>query len=131
MSRTDLISDALTIIRNALMVKKKEEIIPFSKTLLGICEILKNRGYIENFRKLEEGKKNYIKVYLKYEGQKSKIHQIKRISKPSRRVYVSRKNLPRIKQGRGLAVISTSKGLLSDEEARKLEVGGEVLFSVW
>ncbi len=131
MSRTDPVADSLVILKNATMVKKEEVVWPYSKLLLGVCQILKDEGYIENFRKIDEGKKNFIKVYLKYRDKKSAITQVRKISKLSRRVYVSKDKVPYVLNGKGLAVISTSKGLLTDSEARKEKVGGEVLFYVW
>ena len=132
MSRTDLIADAFTIIRNAARVKKEEVLIPYSKLLVKIMEILKREGYIENFKELDiPGRFKMIKVYLKYEGKKSVINDIQRVSKPGRRIYVDKKNIPRVLQGYGIAIISTSSGILTDKEARKLGVGGEYIGYVW
>jgi len=131
MSRTDLISDSLTILRNAALAKKDNTSIPYSGILFNICEILKNEGYIENFRKIEEGKKNFIKVYLKYKNKKCVFSKIRRISKPSRRIYVNKSDVPFVLKGRGLAFISTSAGLLTDRETRRQGLGGEVLFYIW
>ena len=132
MSRTDLIADAFTIIRNAARVKKEEVLIPYSKLLVKIMEILKREGYIENFKELDmPGRFKMIKVYLKYEGKKSVINDIQRVSKPGRRIYVEKKNIPHILQGYGIAIISTSSGILTDKEARKLGVGGEYIGYVW
>lgn len=131
MSRTDLISDVLASLKNAFVAKKDELIIPCSRTILKITEILKSQGYIENFRKIEESKKMSIKIYLKYKNKKSVISQVRRISKPSRRVYVKKGEIPQVLKGRGLALISTSKGLLTDKDARKNGLGGEVLFYIW
>ena len=132
MSRTDLIADAFTIIRNAARVKKEEALIPYSKLLVKIMEILKREGYIENFKELDiPGRFKMIKVYLKYEGKKSVINDIQRVSKPARRIYVDKKNIPRVLQGYGIAIISTSSGVLTDKEARKLGVGGEYIGYVW
>ena len=132
MSRTDLIADAFTIIRNAARVKKEEVLIPYSKLLVKIMEILKREGYIENFKELDiPGRFKMIKVYLKYEGKKSVINDIQRVSKPGRRIYVDKKNIPRVLQGYGIAIISTSSGVLTDKEARKLGVGGEYIGYVW
>ena len=132
MSRTDLIADAFTIIRNAARVKKEEALIPYLKLLVMIMEILKREGYIENFKELDmPGRFKMIKVYLKYEGKKSVINDIQRVSKPGRRIYVDKKNIPRVLQGYGIAIISTSSGILTDKEARKLGVGGEYIGYVW
>ena len=132
MSRTDLIADAFTTIRNAVRVKKEETLIPYSKLLLKIMEILKREGYIENFKELDiPGRFKMIKVYLKYQGKKSVINDIQRVSKPGRRIYVDKKSIPRVFQGYGVAIISTSCGVLTDKEARKLGVGGEYIGYVW
>ena len=131
MSRTDPIADSLTILKNASLVNREEAVIPFSNLLLTVCQILKDQGYIDNFRRIDDEKKSFIKVYLKYINQKSVINQIRRISKSSRRVYVSKDDVPYVLNGKGLAVVSTSKGILPDSEARKEKVGGEVLFYVW
>jgi small subunit ribosomal protein S8 len=131
MGRTDPIADSLAIIRNAVLVKKEEVVIPYSGLILKICEIFKQQDYIENYRKIEEGKKNSIKVYLKYKRNKSVITAIKRVSKPSRRVYVSKDNVPKVLNGRGLALVSTPEGLLDDSTAREKQTGGEVLLYIW
>ncbi len=131
MSRTDLIADALTIIRNAIMVKKDFTDIPASNILISILEILKRENYIENFKLIEDDKQGTIKVYLKYIAEKSAIKNLRRISKSSLRVYVKGENIPLVLRGRGLAIISTSKGILTDKEARQLGVGGEVIAYVW
>ena len=131
MSRTDLLSDCIVCLKNAAMVKKEDVVIPYSGLIFRICEILKNEGYLENFRKLEEGKKSFIKVYFKYKNKKCAFSDIKRISKPSRRIYVAKDKVPFILRGRGLALVSTSVGLLTDREARKQGLGGELLFCIW
>ncbi len=132
MSRTDIIADAFTIIRNAARAKKEEALIPYSKILLKIMEILKREGYIENFKEFDiPGRYKMIKVYLKYEGKKSVISDIQRVSRPGRRIYVDKKNIPRILQGYGIAILSTSSGILTDREARELGVGGEYIGYIW
>ena len=131
MSRTDLISDSLTVIRNAALAKKEDVTIFYSGIVFKICEILKNEGYIENFRKIEEGKKSFIKVYLKYRNKKSVFSRIRRVSKPSLRVYARKDKIPWILRGKGMALISTSKGILTDAQSRKAGLGGEVLFYIW
>ncbi|MFC1514535.1 30S ribosomal protein S8 [Candidatus Omnitrophota bacterium] len=131
MSRNDMVSDNLTCIRNAVQAKKDDVTVPYSNFFSKICEMLKEEGYIENFRKLEEGKKHSLKVYLKYMRRKSVITKIRRISKPSLRIYVSKDKVPSVLRGRGTAFISTSHGLLTDKQARKSGLGGEVLFKIW
>ena len=119
MSRTDLVADALTIIRNAYMVKKDEVSIPYSKVLSGIAKIFKEEGYIDNFKEIDLKSIKRIKIYLKYEGKKSAIKVIKKISRPGRRVYVDKKRIPHVCAGYGNAILSTSKGIISDKEARR------------
>ena len=131
MSRTDIIADALTIIRNASLAKKSDAIIPFSNLLIESCRILKEQGYLENYREIQEGKKRYIKVYLKYNGKLPVIRTLKRISKPGRRVYKQSSEMPNVLRGKGLAVVTTSKGVMLSLEAKKNNLGGEVLFYVW
>ncbi len=131
MSRTDLISDAFTIIRNALKAKKEEAYVPYSNSLLRICEILKNEGYLENFKEVDLESFKKIKVYLKYEDKESIISQIKKISSPGRRVYAKRKSIPIALNGYGITLVSTSEGICTDKEARKKGVGGEVIGMVW
>ncbi len=130
---TDPIADMLTRIRNAIMVKHKEvEIRPVSKMKVGIARILKREGFIEDYRVEGEGKDARIIIRLKYdEDGVSVISDLQRISKPGRRVYVGKNEVPWIKNGLGIAILSTSKGLLTDREARRLGVGGELLLYVW
>ncbi len=131
MSRTDLISDAFTIIRNALRAKKEDAYIPYSNPLSKICEILKREGYLENFKEVDLEKFKKIKVYLKYEGKKSVISQIEKISSPGRRVYAKRKNIPSALGGYGVTLVSTSGGILTDKEVKEKGIGGEVIGMVW
>jgi small subunit ribosomal protein S8 len=131
MSRTDLISDAFTVIRNATRAKKEEVYVPYSNILLKICEILKKEGYLENFKEVELEKFKKIKVYLKYEGKKSVIKQIQKVSSPGRRVYAKRGDVPSTLQGYGVTIVSTSAGIFTDKEAREKGVGGEVIGRVW
>jgi len=131
MSRTDLIADAFTIVRNGLMVKKDEVVIPYSRSLLRIMEILKGAGYIENVMEMETPSYKTIKVYLKYNKKKSVINGIKKVSRPGRRHYVGKDTMPRVLRGYGLAIVSTSSGIMTDSEARSQGVGGEVIGYVW
>jgi len=131
MSRTDLIADVFTIIRNATMVKKDVVDLPSSNNIKSIMEILKKNDYIDNFKVIEDKKQGLVRVYLKYIAGKSAIRNIKRISKPGLRVYVRGKKVPIVLRGRGLAIVSTSKGVVSDKEARELGVGGEIIGYVW
>ena len=131
MSRTDLISDGFTIIRNGTRAKKEEVYILCSKPLLSICEILKREGYVDNFKEIDLESFKKIKVYLKYEGKKSVISQIERVSTPGRRVYAKRKGVPITLNGYGVTLVSTSEGIITDKEAKEKGIGGEVMGRVW
>lgn len=133
MARTDLVADMLTMIRNAVMAKKETLVIPASKLNSSILTILKNIGYIENFRsQAAVGTLQTIKVYLKYGiNKKPAIKGIKRVSRPGLRVYYKYTKMPSVIKGFGHAIVSTSKGLLTDREAREQKIGGEILCYVW
>lgn len=131
MSRTDIIADAFTIIRNAVGVKKEDTLIPYSKVLVKICELLKREGYIENFKEVDLGSFKSIKVYLRYDNKKSVLSQIKRVSKPGRRIYLKRQAVPSVLRGYGVGIISTSSDILSNKEAREKGLGGEYIGMVW
>lgn len=128
MSRNYLIADALTIIRNANFAGKEKVDVPASKTMDAVLSIFKREGYIEDFKPLEAGAqaKNF-RVYLKFENEKPVIGGLRCVSKPSLRVYVAKDKLPRVLGGEGIAIISTSKGMMTDKEARVLRIGGEVI----
>jgi small subunit ribosomal protein S8 len=129
---TDPIGDMLTRIRNALMVKKKEVVVePASKLKMAILDVLKREGYIEGYKIEGEGVKKKIIVYLKYYQGKPVIQVIERVSKPGRRIYVGVDEIPKVYNGLGIAILSTSKGVLSDREAKKLRVGGELICKVF
>jgi small subunit ribosomal protein S8 len=128
----DPIGDMLTRIRNAVMVKKKEVVVePASKLKMAILDVLKREGYIEGYKIEGEGVKKKIIVYLKYYQGKPVIQVIERISKPGRRIYVGVDEIPKVYNGLGIAILSTSKGVLSDREAKKLRVGGELICKVF
>jgi small subunit ribosomal protein S8 len=131
MSRTDLIADAFAIIRNATMVKKEDTLVPYSNVLLKICEILKKENYLENFKEVDLGGFKKIKIYFKYDGKKSVIKGLKRVSRPGRRKYIRREHIPSVLQGYGTAIISTSSGILTDKEAKEKGLGGEYIGMVW
>lgn len=131
MSRTDLIADAFTIIRNAIMAKKDNLDVPASGTIKSILEILKKENYIENFKVIEDKKQGILRIYLKYIGKICAIRNIKRVSRPGLRVYVNRHKVPSVLRGRGIAIISTSKGIMIDKEARDLGIGGEIIGYIW
>lgn len=132
MVMTDPIADFLTRIRNANMVYKETVEIPSSKLKKSLSEILKREGYIKDFEFVEDGKQGIIRLYLKYgAGRERTITDIKRISKPGLRVYAQKDEIPRVLGGLGIAIISTSKGIVTDKEARKEGIGGEVICYVW
>jgi small subunit ribosomal protein S8 len=130
---TDTISDMLTRIRNANMVKHQIVQIPDTKMSLAIAKILKEEGFIEDFENYEENKFKYLLLSLKYTGKSRKpvICMIKRISKPGLRVYSSSKELPKVLDNLGIAIISTSKGVMTNLNAKKLGIGGEILCYIW
>jgi small subunit ribosomal protein S8 len=123
----------LTRIRNAHMVKHQIVQVPLTKMVLAISKILKEEGYIEDFENYLENDKKYLLISLKYTGQSRKpvISKIKRVSKPGLRVYSGSNELPRVLENLGIAVISTSKGVMTNLNAKKLGIGGEVLFYIW
>lgn len=129
----DTISDMLTRIRNANLVKHQIVQIPSTKMSLAIAQILKEEGFIEDFESYIEENKAYLLVSLKYIGKsrKSVISKIKRISKPGLRVYAGTKQLPRVLDDLGIAIISTSKGVMTNLKAKELGIGGEVLCYIW
>ena len=132
MSMTDPIADMITRIRNANSVEKRFVDIPSSILKKRIAFVLKSEKYIEDFIFIKDGKKNSIRIFLKYSHNgKSVITGIDRVSKPGRRVYVGSKDMPRVLDGLGVSIISTSKGVLSNRTASKFGIGGEVLFSIW
>ena len=129
---TDPIADMLTRIRNAQTVRHESVIVPDSKTKRAIANILLEEGYISKVDVIEDKVQNDIKITLKYaENNKKVMSGLKRISKPGLRVYASVDELPRVLNGLGIAIVSTSKGIVTDREARKLGLGGEVLAYVW
>lgn len=132
MSLTDPISNLLTNIRNAAHARKETVDIPAFKLGQKILDIFKTDGYIEDFRLMKDDKQGMLKVYLKYEKNKtSVIIGLKRISRPGLRVYAKGDRIPRVINGLGTAVISTSRGVMTDREARKTKIGGEVLCYIW
>ena len=132
MTTTDPIADMLTRIRNANQAKFKTVDIPASNMKRNIAEILFNEGYIKSFEEIENENQGIIRVSLKYtEKGKKVISGLKRISKPGLRIYASKEELPKVLNGLGIALISTSKGIMTDKKARELGVGGEVLAYIW
>lgn len=128
---TDPISDFLLRIRNASKAKKLRVEIPASKMKQGLAEILKKESFIHDYSIVEDGKQNVIKIQLKYRDGSSAITGMKRISKPGLRIYKDATQLPRVLNGLGTAIISTSKGLMTDREARSQSAGGEVICYIW
>jgi len=129
----DTISDMLTRIRNANMVKHQIVQIPATNMSLAIAEILKEEGFIDDFESYTENKKKYLLISLKYVGKsrKSVISKIERVSKPGLRVYSNSKQLPKVLDNLGIAIISTSKGVMTNLKAKELGIGGEVLCYIW
>jgi small subunit ribosomal protein S8 len=133
MAPNDTISDMLTRIRNACAVRHPTTEVPITRMTRSIAQVLQEEGFIEGFEETGEGVKRYLVLSLKYKerGRKPIINTLKRVSKPGLRVYSTRKDLPRVLGGIGIAIISTSKGIMTDREARRQNVGGEILCYVW
>ncbi len=132
MAMTDPIADLLTRIRNGNMVMHESVEVPSSRIKLSIAGILREEGYIKDYEYIEDGKQGIIRIYLKYGPNKQKvITGLKRISKPGLRVYVKKDEIPKVLGGLGTAVISTSKGLMTDKKARTAKLGGEVVCYIW
>lgn len=129
---TDSIGDMLTRIRNAVRVRDESVDIPFSRVKLAIAQIIKDEGFISKIETLTKRNKKIIKLSLKYSKlKKSLISEIKRISTPGRRIYIGKDKLPRVKSGFGVAIISTSKGMVTDSQARQMGIGGELICHIW
>jgi len=132
MSMTDTIGDMLTRIRNGGKARFDKVDIPASRIKISLARIFKDEGFIKNYKVIKDNKQGILRVYLKYDDQNQPmIHRVERVSKPSRRVYAGCEELPKVQGGLGVAVISTSKGVMSDRQARKLGMGGEVLCQIW
>jgi small subunit ribosomal protein S8 len=129
---TDPIADLLTRIRNGAMAKLQKVDIPASNMKVGIVNVLKNEGFIKNYKLISDQKQGVLRIYLKYINESdSVISEIKRVSKPGGRRYVKSDKIPTVKQGLGIAILSTSKGLMTDKVARETGVGGELICTVW
>ena len=128
---TDFVADFLTVIRNASMARKEKVTIPASGMTAKIAEILKEEGFVENVKPFSEGTKRFIRIHLKYIRKRPAIQGLKRISKPGRRVYLRRHEIPKIQGGMGTAVISTPNGIMTDIEARDEGLGGEFVCRIW
>jgi len=128
---SDPIADFLTRIRNASRAEQEKVDIPSSKLKLRMAEILKDEGFIKNFRVIEDNKQGVLRVYLKYAGTEKIISGIVRVSRPGRRIYVTKDKIPTILGGMGVAILSTSAGVMTDRQVKKQHLGGEVLAYVW
>ena len=131
MQMSDVIADMLTRIRNANNAKHESVDIPASNMKKSIADILVKEGYIKGYQIVEDGKQGIIRVALKYNGKEKVIKGLRRVSKPGLRIYASCEDMPRVMNGLGVAIVSTSKGIMTDKEARKNNIGGEVLAFVW
>jgi small subunit ribosomal protein S8 len=128
---TDPITDTLNRIRNAQAVFRSEVDIPFSKIKFEICQILAREEFIKSFEKKGRKNKKFIQITLKYDKKIPAISGLKRISKPGQRIYLPHKRIKKVRDGYGIAIISTSKGLMTDKEVRKQKLGGEVICEIW
>jgi small subunit ribosomal protein S8 len=131
MPTTDPIADFLTRIRNAVKAKKKYVDIPSSKMKINLAEILKSQKFVKEYNIIEDNKQNILRIHLKYINGVSSIAGLKKISTPGLKQYVNKEKIPRVLNGLGIAVLSTPKGLLTDKQAKKDAVGGEIICHVW
>lgn len=131
MQMSDVIADMLTRIRNASNAKHESVDVPASNMKKSIADILANEGYIKSYSVIEDGKQGVIRITLKYVGKQKVIQGIRRVSKPGLRIYSGAEDMPRVMNGLGIAIVSTSKGIMTDKKARVENVGGEVLAFVW
>ena len=132
MSMTDPIADLLTRIRNAQTAGHAQLRVPRSKLKLELVKILKQEGFLEGFVEEDDGPQGWVKIFLRYDGaRKGVIRGIRRVSRPSRRVYVGKNEIPRVRNGLGVAILTTPRGVLTDRDARTAGVGGEVMCHVW
>ncbi len=131
MQMSDVIADMLTRIRNANNAKHETVDIPASNMKKAITDILVKEGYVKGYQIVEDGKQGIIRVTLKYNGKEKVIKGLRRVSKPGLRIYASCEDMPRVMNGLGVAIVSTSKGIMTDKEARKNNIGGEVIAFVW
>jgi small subunit ribosomal protein S8 len=128
---TDPIADMLTRVRNAAQAKAKRVDMPVSKLKSEVARILKDNHFIHDYKVLDDGRHGVLRLYLRYYEDRPVIRQLKRVSRPGRRIYRSSTELPRVRGGLGIAIVSTSKGMMSDRQARAQNVGGEVMALVW
>jgi len=131
MAITDPVADMLTRLRNAAKAKFSSVDVPGSKMKVEVARILKDEGFIKNYKFLKDGKQGILRIYLKYgQGQAKTIYSLQRVSKPGRRMYVKSKDIKPVLNGMGVSILSTSRGLMTDKQARKENVGGEILCTV-
>jgi small subunit ribosomal protein S8 len=128
---TDPIADMLTRIRNASQAKHKRVDLPVSRLKTEIARILKENHFIHDYKIMDDGRHGVLRIYLKYYEDRSVIRSVKRVSRPGRRIYKAADQMPRVRSGLGIAIVSTSKGMMSDRQARSHKVGGEVMALVW
>jgi small subunit ribosomal protein S8 len=131
MSMTDPVADMLTRIRNACMAGHRRVDIPVSKLKVEIARLLRDNHYVQDYKVLDDGRHSLLRVYLKYYGGAPVIREMQRVSTPGLRRYVKVREIPRVKNGLGMAILSTPRGLMSDQDARRAHVGGEVLAVLW
>lgn len=132
MTMTDPVADMLTRLRNAAKARFNSVDIPGSKMKIDIAKILKDEGYIRNYKFIKDGKQGILRIYLKYgAGQESVVFGLNRVSRPSRRVYVKSKDIKPVYNGLGTAILSTSRGVMTDRKARKENIGGEIICNIW
>lgn len=133
MGMTDPLADLVTRLRNGNKAKHEKVDVPASNLKVHVARILKDEGYVKNYKLIKDGKQGVLRIYLKYEGETKKqvIAGLRSLSTPGRRRYVGKDDIPMVMRGLGLSILSTSRGVLTDREARKLNVGGELLCSVW
>ena len=131
MQISDVIADMLTRIRNANNAKHETVDVPASGVKKAIADILVNEGYIKSYQVIEDGKQGVLRITLKYQGKQKVIQGIRRVSKPGLRIYSGCDDMPKVMNGLGVAIVSTSKGIMTDKQARKEHIGGEILAFVW
>jgi small subunit ribosomal protein S8 len=132
MAMTDPIADMLTRIRNGGLAKHQKVDMPSSNLKVAVATVLKDLGYIKNYKTVTDDKQGMLRLYLKFDEENQHvIHEISRVSTPGRRVYVGKDEIPTVKSGLGVAILSTSKGVLHDQAAREAQVGGELLCTIW
>jgi small subunit ribosomal protein S8 len=131
MSMTDPVADLLTRIRNACEAGHRRVDVPVSKLKSEIARLLRDNHYIQDFKVLDDGRHGLLRIYLKYHGEAPVIRELRRVSTPGLRRYVKSREIPRVKNGLGMAILSTPQGLMSDRDARKAQIGGELLAVLW